>query len=114
MVYIRGHAQDYDRWSESGLESWSYAHVLPYFKRAESWSEGGNAYRGGAGPLRVTRGRQPNPLFETFIEAGLQAGLPPAPPPNRLPPGGLPPLGHADPPAPPPGRPPPPPPPPPP
>src|SRR5207302_2696864 len=45
MVYIRGHARDYDRWAEGGCEAWSYAHVLPYFKRAETWSEGGNAYR---------------------------------------------------------------------
>jgi choline dehydrogenase len=75
MVYIRGHADDYDRWAdEHGAVGWSYADVLPYFRRAETRSVGGDAYRGDSGPLRVWQGDTPNPLFETFIEAGEQAG----------------------------------------
>src|SRR5215472_16308936 len=54
MVYIRGHALDYDRWAGNELPDWSYAHVLPYFKRAETSSRGADAYRGGSGPLHVT------------------------------------------------------------
>ena len=77
MVYIRGHALDYDRWVEEGAAGWSYAEVLPYFKRAETFSGGGDAYRGDSGPLHVTRGATPNPLFDAWIEAGAQAGYPP-------------------------------------
>jgi choline dehydrogenase len=76
MVYVRGHALDYDRWAEEGLEEWSYAHVLPYFKRAETYERGGDAYRGDSGPLHVSRGAMKNPLFAAFIEAGQQAGYP--------------------------------------
>ena len=77
MVYIRGHALDYDRWAmREGAAGWSYFEVLPYFKRAESWRKGGNAYRGASGPLVVTTGSQTNPLFDAFIEAGRQAGYP--------------------------------------
>jgi choline dehydrogenase len=77
MVYVRGHALDYDRWArETGAEHWSYAHVLPYFKRAETSDRGGDAYRGDGGPLHVSKGRCQNPLFGAFIEAGQQAGYP--------------------------------------
>ena len=76
MVYVRGHALDYDRWSCDGLPAWSYAHVLPYFRRAQNHEDGADEYRGGDGPLRVSRGRQNNPLFQAFIEAGQQAGYP--------------------------------------
>jgi choline dehydrogenase len=77
MVYVRGHALDYDRWAdEEGAEGWSYAAVLPYFRRAETYSEGADAYRGGDGPLHVTRGKGTNPLFDAWIEAGRQAGYP--------------------------------------
>ena len=76
MVYVRGHALDYDRWAGNGLAEWSYAHVLPYFKRAETCARGGDAYRGDAGPLHVSRGAMRNPLFAAFIEAGQQAGYP--------------------------------------
>jgi choline dehydrogenase len=56
MVYVRGHALDYDRWArETGAEHWSYAHVLPYFKRAETSNRGGDAYRGDSGPLHVSK-----------------------------------------------------------
>jgi choline dehydrogenase len=76
MVYVRGHALDYDRWVEQGAAGWSYADVLPYFRRAETFSEGADAYRGGDGPLHVTRGTTANPLFDAWIEAGAQAGYP--------------------------------------
>ena len=77
MVYVRGHALDYDRWAhEEGAEGWSYADVLPYFRRAETYSEGGDAYRGDGGPLYVTRGRGTNPLFDAWLAAGQEAGYP--------------------------------------
>ena len=75
MVCIRGHALDYDRWAEAkGLEPWSHAHCLPYFKKAETRLAGSDDYRGGAGPLYVTTGAMRNPLYRAFIEAGEQAG----------------------------------------
>ena len=78
MVYVRGHAKDYDHWAESGAKGWSYADVLPYFKRMENWDSrghGGDAdWRGTEGPLHVTRGPRDNPLVTAFVEAGRQAG----------------------------------------
>src|SRR5436309_6276141 len=76
MIYIRGHARDYDRWRQMGCEGWSFADVLPYFKRAERNENGADALHGGAGPLHVSNGRSPNPLFRAFVEAGAQAGHP--------------------------------------
>jgi choline dehydrogenase len=76
MAYVRGHARDYDRWAQSGLRGWDYAHVLPYFKRAESREAGGDLYRGDTGPLHVATGACENPLYRAFIEAGQQAGYP--------------------------------------
>ncbi|MDP6344309.1 MAG: choline dehydrogenase [Alphaproteobacteria bacterium] len=76
MVYVRGHALDYDRWAQRGLPQWSYAHVLPYFKRAETRAGGADRYRGGDGPLHVATGGEGNPLFDAFIQAGQQAGYP--------------------------------------
>ena len=78
MVYVRGHAHDYDHWDASGADGWSYADVLPYFKRMENWSDGGHGgdpdWRGSEGPLHVSRGPRENPLFKAFVEAGAQAG----------------------------------------
>lgn len=78
MVYVRGHAKDFDHWAESGATGWSYADVLPYYKRMESWDSGGHggdkAWRGKDGPLHVTRGPRKNPLFKAFVKAGKQAG----------------------------------------
>ena len=74
MIYIRGHARDYDRWRQKGCEGWSFTEVLPYFKRAESNENGENEFHGGTGPLRVSNPRSPNPLFGAFIEAGVNAG----------------------------------------
>ena len=76
MAYVRGHARDYDRWAQSGLPGWDYAHVLPYFKRAETRARGADDYRGGDGPLHVATGACRNPLYQAFIEAGRQAGYP--------------------------------------
>jgi choline dehydrogenase len=76
MIYIRGHARDYDRWRQMGCEGWSFADVLPYFKRAEANENGGDEFHGGMGPLHVSSGRSSNPLFRTFIQAGLEAGFP--------------------------------------
>ncbi|TDL87749.1 choline dehydrogenase [Meridianimarinicoccus aquatilis] len=78
MVYVRGHAHDFDTWADMGAAGWAYADVLPYFKRMESWHDGGHggdpAWRGTDGPLHVTRGRRNNPLFDAFVQAGKQAG----------------------------------------
>lgn len=75
MVYIRGHALDYDSWAaRSGLEDWSYADCLPYFRKSETRARGGDAYRGDSGPLHVSTGVRKNPLYDAFIEAGKQAG----------------------------------------
>jgi choline dehydrogenase len=75
MVYIRGHAMDYEGWaSYPGLENWSYADCLPYFRKAETRAKGGDDYRGDSGPLHVSTGACKNPLYNAFIEAGQQAG----------------------------------------
>ena len=100
MVYVRGHAKDYDRceasvraappqrpcpcsccdphfsnsWEAKGAKGWSYADCLPYFKRAQTHEKGEDVYRGGDGPLHVSRGKQICPLFQAFELAGVQAG----------------------------------------
>lgn len=77
MAYVRGHARDYDRWGQGeGMRGWSYADCLPYFKKAENFDLGGDEYRGGDGPLRVTGGRMRNPLFQAWVAAGHEAGYP--------------------------------------
>ena len=76
MVYIRGHAEDYNRWEKEGAAGWNYASCLPYFKKAESHSPGGSEYRGGAGPLKVTRYGGQKVLDQAWLEAGQQAGYP--------------------------------------
>ena len=78
MVYVRGHARDFDHWRESGADGWGFADVLPYFKRMESWHDGGHGgdpdWRGTDGPLHVSRGPRDNPLHEAFVSAGREAG----------------------------------------
>jgi choline dehydrogenase len=80
MIYVRGHARDFDTWRDMGAEGWGYADVLPYYKRMENWHDGGHggdpAWRGTDGPLHVTRGSRANPLTRAFVEAGHQAGYP--------------------------------------
>ncbi|MGN7771287.1 choline dehydrogenase [Phyllobacterium sp. 22552] len=75
MVYVRGHAHDFDHWAESGATGWSYADVLPYFKRMEHSHGGETGWRGTDGPLHVQRGRRDNPLFHAFVKAGQEAGF---------------------------------------
>tara|TARA_R110002110_G_scaffold415612_1_gene651509 strand:- start:65302 stop:66939 length:1638 start_codon:yes stop_codon:yes gene_type:complete len=76
MIYIRGHARDFDLWCQFGLAGWSYADVLPYFKRAEGNVRGGDAFHGGDGPLTVSDAAHDHSLFDAFIAAGSQAGYP--------------------------------------
>jgi 4-pyridoxate dehydrogenase len=76
MAYVRGHRGDYDRWADHGLPDWSYAHVLPYFRRAETWAKGADDYRGDSGPLGVSSPHFPDPLLDAFLEAGSAAGHP--------------------------------------
>jgi choline dehydrogenase len=79
MVYVRGHARDFDHWAEAGADGWSYADVAPYFDRMENWHDSGHGgdpdWRGNRGPLHVTRGPRRNPLYKAFVEAGRQAGF---------------------------------------
>ncbi|MBT3553678.1 MAG: dehydrogenase [Rhodospirillaceae bacterium] len=74
MAYVRGNRGDYQRWSRNDLPDWDYAHALPYFKRSESWEKGGDDYRGGDGPLRVTEARFTDPLIEAYYRAAHSAG----------------------------------------
>lgn len=78
MVYVRGHARDFDTWANMGAYGWSYADVLPYYLRQESWTSAGHGgdptWRGASGPLHVTRGKRDNPLVNAFVQAGVQAG----------------------------------------
>lgn len=75
MIFQRGNPLDYERWaSEPGMETWSYADCLPYFKRMECCGEGADDWRGGEGPLLLERGPGKNPLFETFLSAVVEAG----------------------------------------
>ncbi len=80
MVYVRGHACDFDEWHNAGATNWDYQHCLPYFKRAEDWVFEENEYRGKSGPLGVNTGNNmQNPLYQAFIDAGEQAGYPVTP-----------------------------------
>ncbi|WP_318522490.1 choline dehydrogenase [Photobacterium leiognathi] len=78
MVYVRGHACDYDEWEQEGATGWNYQACLPYFRRAETWIKGGNAYRGSKGPVGTCNGNdmELNPLYQAFIDAGKEAGYP--------------------------------------
>ena len=93
MVYVRGHARDFDHWAEVGAAGWAHADVLPYFKRMEHW-HGGNksgdpggdpAWRGHDGPLHVTRGPRTNPLTRAFVTAGQQPLRPQQPFADQIP-----------------------------
>ncbi|TRC74372.1 choline dehydrogenase [Mesorhizobium sp. WSM4307] len=75
MVYVRGHARDFDHWAEEGATGWGFADVLPYFKRMEDNDGGEDGWRGHGGPLHVQRGSRKNPLYGAFVEAGRQAGF---------------------------------------
>jgi 4-pyridoxate dehydrogenase len=75
MAYVRGNRADYDRWAAAGLSGWSYAHALPYFRRQERWEGGGDAYRGGDGPLATETSRYEDPLCDAYVDAARAAGL---------------------------------------
>lgn len=79
MVYVRGHALDFERWRKEGAHGWDWASVLPYFKRSETFAAGPDDYRGGEGPLHVRRADGENRLCKAWIEAGEQAGYAPTP-----------------------------------
>jgi choline dehydrogenase len=80
MIYVRGHAKDFDHWRDQGAAGWGFADVLPYYQRLENWHDGGHGgdrdWRGTDGPLHVTRGARENPLTRAFVDAGEQAGYP--------------------------------------
>ncbi|MEM1151600.1 MAG: choline dehydrogenase [Pseudomonadota bacterium] len=79
MIYIRGHARDYDQWRQMGLTGWGFADVLPYFKRSESYEQGEDDFHGGDGPLKVSDSPMDSPLYNAFIESGRAAGYPVTP-----------------------------------
>jgi|DEB19_MinimDraft_3_1074340.scaffolds.fasta_scaffold06762_2 choline dehydrogenase len=76
MVYVRGNPLDFERWQEEGASGWSYADVLPYFRRAETRASGGDDYRGGDGPLQTRYGSLQNPLHGAWLAAAREAGYP--------------------------------------
>lgn len=76
MIYIRGHARDYDQWRQMGLTGWGYADVLPYFKRSQHHEDGGDSWNAEGGPLWVSRGPPGDPVYKAFIQAAAQAGYP--------------------------------------
>ncbi len=75
MVYVRGHARDFDYWADEGATGWSFADVQPYFHRMENVAGGDDGWRGRDGPMHVKKGAQRNPLYHAFVEAGRQAGF---------------------------------------
>jgi len=75
MMFIRGHAWDYDRWAELGATGWDYKSVLPFFKRMETNEAGGDDFRGDRGPLRVSENRANYPITQSWIEAVQEAGI---------------------------------------
>ena len=79
MAYTRGHRGDYDRWAQKGALGWSYADVLPYFKRTETWEKGGDAWRGSDGPVGTEFAKTEDPLYDAWLDAARQAGLPVTP-----------------------------------
>jgi 4-pyridoxate dehydrogenase len=76
MAYTRGHRGDYDRWAQKGARGWSYADVLPYFKRCESWQAGENPWRGGSGPVGTEFAKTRDPVYDAWLEAAKAAGFP--------------------------------------
>jgi choline dehydrogenase len=75
MQWFRGHASDYDAWEQAGATGWNYSALLPYFRRSESWEGGPSEHRGGDGPMRVTRPKDPHPVAAAMIEGAAELGL---------------------------------------
>jgi choline dehydrogenase len=82
MQWFRGHADDYDAWERAGAAGWNYAALLPYFRRSEDWEGGASAHRGGDGPMRVTRPKDPHPIASAMVEGAAELGLPKLDEPN--------------------------------
>ena len=76
MAYTRGHPEDFNRWAKNGAKGWGYQDVLPYFRRGETWEGGENQWRGAHGPLGTQPAKTKDPIFQSWIEAGQQAGFP--------------------------------------
>ena len=76
MVWTRGMQRDYDGWARAGAKGWSFAEVLPIFKRQEDWEGGANEWRGVGGPMHIRRPKDPHPLAPAFIEAAREMGMP--------------------------------------
>ena len=76
MAFTRGDPADYDRWAQKGARGWSYADVLPYFKRVEHWQDGENEFRGKSGNIGVQWAKTTDPVFNAWIDAARMAGLP--------------------------------------
>ena len=74
MIYIRGHARDYDQWRQTGLTGWGFSDVLPYFRKSESYQGGANDFHGGDGPLHVSESPLEDSLYDMFVKAGTEAG----------------------------------------
>jgi choline dehydrogenase-like flavoprotein len=75
MIYNRGNPMDYDGWAAAGLPKWDYAHCLPYFRKMETWALGASVWRGGDGPLQISRCRANHKLYDAFLRGGEQAGF---------------------------------------
>ncbi|MFC7882598.1 choline dehydrogenase [Streptomyces sp. NPDC057376] len=75
MIYNRGNPMDYDGWAEKGLEDWDYAHCLPYFRKSETFSGGSDEFRGGDGPMHISRARAAHKLFEASLRGAEEAGF---------------------------------------
>ena len=76
MAYTRGNRNDYDRWAQKGARGWSYADVLPYFQRCETFANGADTWRGGGGPLGTEFARTQDPLYEAWLEAATACSYP--------------------------------------
>src|SRR6267154_1743311 len=75
MIYVRGQPEDFDHWGQLGNRGWSWDNVLPYFKKAEDWESGGDAFHGAGGPLLTSRTADKPALCQVMIEAGRELGL---------------------------------------
>ncbi len=76
LVWARGHRADYDGWAAAGNAGWDFASVLPLFRRCETWEDGASEFRGGDGPVRVERVKNPHPAIQALIDAGRSFGMP--------------------------------------